>query len=68
LKRTTWRVAADASGQQAGLMILLQVKASPNRDWVLMFKNEQTGGVGLLGYSQTPTAGLIAQQLAAGLV
>jgi len=67
LKRTTWRVAANASGQQAGLMILIQSAASPNRDWVLMFKNDQTQGVGILGYSQTPIAGLIAQTLAAGL-
>lgn len=67
LKRTTWRVPANASGQQAGLMILIQVASSPNRDWVLLFKNDQSQGVGVLGYSQTPLAGLIAQQLAAGL-
>lgn len=65
LKRTTWRVAANASGQQAGLMILVQVASDPN-EWVLLFKNEQSGGAGILGYSQTPMAGLIAQQLAAG--
>jgi len=64
IKRTMWHVAQDASGQQAGVMILLQSASSPN-DWALLFKNDQTGGVGLLTYSQTPIGGLIAQQLAA---
>lgn len=66
LKRTTWRVAADASGQQAGLMILLQSANNPN-DWALVFSNDQTHASGLLAYSQTPVGGLIAQQLSAGI-
>jgi hypothetical protein len=66
LKRTTWPVAADASGQQAGTMILIQPIESPS-DWVLFFQNKQTGATGLLSYNHTPTAGLIAQMFAAGM-
>lgn len=66
LKRTMWHVDADASGQQAGVMILLQSATSSN-DWALIFKNDKTGGAGVLAYSQTPIGGLIAQQLAAGV-
>lgn len=66
IKRTMWRVAADASGQQPGVMILLQSAKNPN-DWALIFQNDQTHAAGVLAYSQTPIGGLIAQQLAAGV-
>jgi len=66
LKRTMWRVAADPSGQQAGVMILLQSAKNPN-EWALVFVNDQTHGAGVLGYSQTPLGGLLAQQLAAAM-
>jgi hypothetical protein len=65
LKRTTWTVAADASGQQAGTMILLQNTADPN-DWVLTFQNASGGGAGILNYAKTPKGGLMAQAAAAG--
>lgn len=64
LKRTSWPVAADASGQRAGTMILLQNAANPN-DWVLSFRGD-AGGAGVLAYAQTPNAGLLAQGAAAG--
>jgi hypothetical protein len=66
IKRTMWRVNADGSGQQAGVMILLQ-SATNSNDWALIFKNDATQGAGVLAYSQTPIGGLIAQQLAAGV-
>lgn len=66
LKRTTWRVPADASGQQAGVMILLQSASNAN-DWALVFSNDQTHASGVLAFSQTPVGGLIAQQLSAGI-
>lgn len=66
IKRTMWHVDADPSGQQAGLMMLLQSATNPN-DWALLFRNDATQGVGVLAYSQTPIGGLIAQQLAAAV-
>lgn len=67
LKRTSWHVAADASGAQAGTFNLVQNAADPN-DWLVSFKNDgAAGGGGILAYSQTPRGGLIAQAAAAGL-
>lgn len=64
LKRTSWAVAADASGQQSGTMILLQNAANPN-DWVLSFRGD-AGGAGIISYAQTPNGGLLAQAAAGG--
>ena len=65
LKRTSWHVSADASGQQAGTMILLQNAANPN-DWVLSFRSDAGGGAGIISYAQTPNGGLLAQAAAGG--
>jgi hypothetical protein len=66
LKRTSWHVAADASGQQAGTFVLTQNAANAN-DWIMAFKNDASGGGGILAYSQTPVGGMLAQAAAAGL-
>lgn len=63
-KRTTWHIPADASGQQAGNMVLVQSQSNPN-DWVLGFTAD-AGGAGVLAYGSTPMSGLMAQAVAAG--
>lgn len=65
LKRSSWHVAADATGQEAGTFMLTQNAANPN-DWVYSFKNDAGGGAGVIGYSQTPNGGLLAQGVAGG--
>lgn len=64
LRRSSWHVAADASGQQPGTFVLTQNAANPN-DWAFGFQPD-AGGFGILGYSQTPNGGLIAQAAAGG--
>lgn len=63
-KRTTWHIPADASGQRAGQMILVQSQSNPN-DWVLGFIAD-AGGAGVLAYGSTQMSGLMAQAAAAG--
>ncbi len=59
---TSWAVAADAGGTQAGTYTLYQNANAPGTDWVVFFNGTpfQAG--------QTQNAGLIAQAVAAGLV
>lgn len=64
LKRTSWAVQANSSGQQAGTFLLTQNADDPN-DWVLVFVSA-AGGAGILGHSDTPMGGLLAQAVAAG--
>jgi hypothetical protein len=65
LRRTSWHVAADASGQQAGTFVLTQNAANPLADWVMAFRADAGGG-GVLGFSKTKNGGLLAQAAASG--
>jgi hypothetical protein len=64
--QTSWTVAGDASGAQAGTYTLVQSVASPNTDWVVTFTGVGGTSAGIVAYSQTPNGGLLAQAAAAG--
>ncbi len=63
---TQWQQQADASGKQAGLWALVQNKANPQQDFVVVFG---TGtGAGVVQQGTTQNSGLIAQSYVAGLL
>ncbi len=62
LKVTTWTQAADAGGAQAGTWKLVQNQNNQANDWAVFFNGAP------VQVGTTPTSGLIAQSVAAGLV
>lgn len=67
ITKTSWDVAADASGAQTGTYTLVQRTASPNTDWLVTFTAPGGTSSGVVSYSQTPNGGLLAQAAAAGM-
>lgn len=62
LKITSWAVAGDAGGTQAGTYTVYQNTNAPGTDWAVFFNGSP------VQVGQTANAGLIAQSVAAGLV
>jgi hypothetical protein len=62
LKATTWAVAADAGGTQAGTYTVYQSAAAPGTDWAVFFNGSP------MAVGDTQNAKLIQQAVAAGLV
>ncbi len=62
LKVTSWAVAADAGGTQAGTYTLYQNAKAPGTDWAVFFNGAPVAA------GDTPNAKLIEQAVAAGLV
>jgi len=63
---TQWQQQANASGQKAGLVGLVQNAANPQQDYVVTFGDGT--GAGILGQGVTKNSGLIAQSFVAGLL
>ena len=63
---TQWQQQANASGQKAGLIALVQNAANPQQDYVVTFGDGT--GAGILQQGSSQNSGLIAQAFVAGLL